>query len=97
MKKFATTVFAALAIGFTCAATFASAPGEVVRIAPTMDRTSPSDTAGDTLPAQLLTVTCRQSKGGLRFTEAELNTMVDATIKDPQLVPKVCNVFSKRV
>lgn len=96
MKKFATSVFAALAICFTCAATFASSTSEVAPAMPTMNRVA-ADPVASTLPAQLLTVTCRQSKGGLRFTEAELNTMVDASLKDPQLVPKVCSVFSKRV
>lgn len=104
MKKLAFTVFAALAVSFTCGFTFASGVLDVlpsITAALETQALTPmarvvDDPVAATLPAQLLTATCGQRKGNLKFSEAELNTMLDASHKDPQLLPKVCSVFSLR-
>lgn len=94
MKKIAFAVFASLAVCFACAGSFASSDTESQPSTP-MTRVV-DDPVAATLPAQLLTATCGQRKGSLQFSEAELNKMLDASDKDPQLLPKVCNVFSLR-
>lgn len=97
MKKLALVASAAIAATLALAGVFASA-SDVVDTASSSSPTSVGkvDAVAVSTPAHLLTLHCGSRKGNLKFSEFELDTLLDMAQKYPDLRAKVCEVFTKR-
>lgn len=97
MKKFALNGSLVLAVTLAFAGVFASA-SDVLSTSntTTLHYRISADPLAKSIPAQLLTIRCGDSKGDLVFSVDELETMTDLALKHPELAPKVCGAFTKR-
>jgi hypothetical protein len=62
-----------------------------------VSNTAPDQAQPQSVAGMMLTATCGQRQGDLKFTEAELERLARVTTRHPEYAQKACRVFTLRV